>query len=120
MEILVGGIESFLLKMKIRPVFDELGFSELNYHLKFTPEDSEKLMETKEKIDLMILSGWKDNKYQEFYDLSVNNPKIPSILLIDNTQQGAMEVYGNIHPPSWTAYFSEFDGITRRKMDAIL
>ena len=120
MDILIGGISKYLLKTKIRPLFEEAGYSGAKYHQANKIKHSKEIVDELSKLDLMILSGSEDGSYGDFYKLTVDNSEIPSILLIANVHQGVMNVYANIHPPSYTCYFSEFEGITKEKMDMIL
>ena len=120
MDVLIGGMSKDFLKLKIKPLFEELGYSEIKYHQANKIKHSKEIINNLPKLDLMILSGYQDLSYNDFYELTKDNPETPSILLIANSHQGAMDVYANIHPPGYTCYFTEFEWINKKKMDAIL
>jgi len=119
MEILIGGISKEFLKRTIRPFFEELGYSKIKFYQANKIKHSKEIIENSE-LDLMILSGWKDGNYHDFYKLSFDNPQIPSILVIANSHQGVMNEYVNIHPPSYTCYFGELEHLNNKRIDYIL
>ncbi len=118
MDVLIGGIGG--TGTKIKSLFGELDYSGINYHLCPTIGESKKTIEKLLKLDLMILSGWEGCEYTDFYKLSVDNPRISSILLIADCHQGAMNQFANIHPPSYTCYFGELERFNKERIDAIL
>lgn len=103
----------------IKRVFNESGYSAIKYFCVDEIKHSKEII-TASKLDLMILSGYSKGNHPEFYQLTVNNHEIPSILLIANFHQGIMDSYAYVPPPNHTCYFGELGYLNKEKIDRIL
>jgi hypothetical protein len=131
MKFIISGFQEYVANSDLKPSFLRRGYASVDYLVIPDKEEVQNRLGSGEHIDLLVFGGSpaKDFKskngsfefeYTQYADLARRNPKIPSVLIVNNAFLGVIKNLSNAHPPSVTCFWDEFGNFRKEQIDAVI